>query len=301
MLSEMTLTLFRAGGGGAHCAPPPLPQVNFLKYLKNALSYRVETFWLLKWTNFQKKHLVFNCLRPPVVTIATPKFDGCFRTTYFNSFHAKSPQNSKVFCYIYEGCPKWICCESLGLTRSLPRAILTFHHPGGGISDSEGRDGSFIVRRIQSAVPRDQKVTNSRHMMVPKLRFSRGLKAKAPGAVTACVPGPLRRRSLKFLQARRPRLAQEPTMGKVTINFFYLRGSLKCMIVILPTFWHSAPAWDFSWQLTRNVSLATMLVHSHRRSLDKGYGKGSGHCEFKRRGLRSQRKCGHFPPRRSRH
>ena len=25
-------------------------------------------------------------------------------------------------------------------------------------------------------------------MMAPKLRFSRGLKAKAPGAVTACVP-----------------------------------------------------------------------------------------------------------------
>ena len=82
-------------------------------------------------------------------------------------------------------------------------------------------DGSFIVRRIRSAVPRDQKVTNSRHMMAPKLRFSRGLKAKAPGAVTACVPGPLRRRSSKFLQARRPRLAQEATMGKVTIFFFF--------------------------------------------------------------------------------
>ena len=98
-------------------------------------------------------------------------------------------------------------------------------------------------------------------MMAPKLRFSRGLKAKAPGAVTACVPGPLRSHSSKFLQARGPRLAQEATMGKVTIFFFfYLRGSYKCMIVILPTFWHSAPAWDFSWQLTSNVSLATVLV-----------------------------------------
>ena len=57
-------------------------------------------------------------------------------------------------------------------------------------------------------------------MMAPKLRFSRRLKAKAPGAVTACVPGPLRRRSSKFLQARRPRLAQEAMMGKVTIFFF---------------------------------------------------------------------------------
>ena len=59
---------------------------------------------------------------------------------------------------------------------------------GNVISDSEGRDGSFIVRRIRSAEPRDQKVTNSRHMMAPKLRFSRGLKAKAPGAVTVFVP-----------------------------------------------------------------------------------------------------------------
>ena len=30
-------------GGGAHCAPPP-PQVHFLKYLRNALSYGLETF-----------------------------------------------------------------------------------------------------------------------------------------------------------------------------------------------------------------------------------------------------------------
>ena len=61
---------------------------------------------------------------------------------------------------------------------------------------------------------------------------------------------------------------QEATMVKVRI-FFYLRGSFKCMIVILPTFWRSAPALKFSWQLTRNVSLATMLVYSYRRSLDE--------------------------------
>ena len=115
------------GGGGAHCAPapPPPPQVNFLKFLENALSYRVETFWLLKWTNFQKKHLVFNCLRPPLVTIAMPKVDGCFRTTYFSSFHAKSPQNSKVFCYIYEGCPKWNLLWRFGLNIPLDGVLVT--------------------------------------------------------------------------------------------------------------------------------------------------------------------------------
>ena len=64
-------------------------------------------------------------------------------------------------------------------------------------------------------------------MMAPKLRFSRGLKAKAPGAITACVPGPLRCRSSKFLQARRPRPAQEATMGKVTTFFFFTFESLS--------------------------------------------------------------------------
>ena len=60
---------------------------------------------------------------------------------------------------------------------------------GNVISDSEGKDGSFIVRQTRIAIPRDQKVTKSRHMIAPKLRFSRGLKAKAPGAVvTACDP-----------------------------------------------------------------------------------------------------------------
>ena len=119
-LGKRCLTLFRAGGGGTLC-----PQVNFLKYLKNALSYRVETFWLFEWTNFQNMHLVFNCLRPPLVTIATPNLDACFRTTYFNSFHAKSPQNSNVFCYIYEEYPKWNLLWRFGLNIRLYGVLVT--------------------------------------------------------------------------------------------------------------------------------------------------------------------------------
>ena len=46
---------------------------------------------------------------------------------------------------------------------------------GNVISDSEGRDGSFIVKRIRSAVPRDQKVTNSRH------KYYDGAKVKVFG------------------------------------------------------------------------------------------------------------------------
>ena len=103
-------------------------------------------------------------------------------------------------------------------------------------------------------------------MMAPKLRFSPGLTAKAPGAVIACVPvatplvkiftGP----STEYKKQRWWRWA---------FFFFYLRGSFKCMIVILPMFWRSAPALKFSWQMTRNASLATMLVHSYRQSLNK--------------------------------
>ena len=70
-------------------------------------------------------HLVFNCLRPPLVTIATPNVDARFRTTYFNSFNAKSPQNSKVFCYIYEGCPNWNLLWRFGLNIRLDGVLVT--------------------------------------------------------------------------------------------------------------------------------------------------------------------------------
>ena len=104
-------------------------------------------------------------------------------------------------------------------------------------------------------------------MMAEKLRFSRGLKAKAPGAVTACVPAatPL----VEFFTGHRYPLNTKSNDDEGEDFFFYFRGSFKCLIVILPAFWRSAPALKFSWQLTHNVSLATMLVHSYRRSLDE--------------------------------
>ena len=119
------------------------------------------------------------------------------------------------------------------LTRSLPRAMLDIPPPRWPTFLvtlfpilKEGM-GPFIVRRIRSAVPRDQKVTNSRHMMAPKLRFFARFQSESARRRHCFCSGPLRRRSSKFLQARRPRLAQEATMGKVTIFFFYLRGSFS--------------------------------------------------------------------------
>ena len=108
--------------------------------------------------------------------------------------------------------------------------------------------------------------------MAKKLRFSCSLKAKAPGAVTctALVPA-LDVALVEIFTGPAPiDWTQEATMVKVRIFFFTSEGlSRVCMIVILPTFWRSAPALKFSWQLTRNVSLATMLVYSYRQSLDE--------------------------------
>ena len=87
------------GGGGAHCALPP-PQVNFLKYLKNALSYRVETFWLLKWTNFQKKHFQ---LSPPTLGYhSNAQSWRMFSNNIFQQFSSKiSPELERFLLYLW--------------------------------------------------------------------------------------------------------------------------------------------------------------------------------------------------------
>ena len=81
----------RAGGGGVCTLPPPPPQVHFLKCLKNALSYELETFWQFQWINFQNNKFFFNRLRPPLLTIATSKW---FLKNTFQHFSWKAYQNS---------------------------------------------------------------------------------------------------------------------------------------------------------------------------------------------------------------
>ena len=103
-----TLTL--SWPGGAHCAP----QVHFLKYLRNALSYGLETFWQFKWTKLKNKNLFFNRLCPPLVTIATFKVDACFWKAHFGSFHANAYQNSMFFAISIKTGRNVVCCENLG-------------------------------------------------------------------------------------------------------------------------------------------------------------------------------------------
>ena len=104
------LTLSQPGGGG-HIVPP---QVHFLKYLRNALSYGLETFWQFKWIKLKNTNLFFNRLRPPLVTIATFKVDACFWKAHFGSFHAKAYQNSMFFATPMKNGRTVVCCENLG-------------------------------------------------------------------------------------------------------------------------------------------------------------------------------------------
>ena len=108
---EVTLTLSQPGGGGGHIVPP---QVHFLKYLRNALSYGLEIFWQFKWIKLKNKNLFFNRLRPPLVTIATFKVDACFWKAHFGSFHAKAHQNSMFFATPTKNGRTVVCCENLG-------------------------------------------------------------------------------------------------------------------------------------------------------------------------------------------
>ena len=88
--------------------------VHFLKYLRNALSYGLETFWQFKWIKLKNKNLFFNRLRPPLVTIATFKVDACFWKAHFGSFHAKAYQNSMFFATPMQNGRTVVCCEKLG-------------------------------------------------------------------------------------------------------------------------------------------------------------------------------------------
>ena len=88
-------------GGPTLCPSPHLPQVHFLKYLKNALSYGLETFWQFHWTIFQHKKFIF---LPPLLTLgyhSNIQSWRMFLKMHFGSFHAQDYQNSNCFSYFH--------------------------------------------------------------------------------------------------------------------------------------------------------------------------------------------------------
>ena len=105
---------------------------------------------------------------------------------------------------------------------------------GNVISDSEGRDGSFIVRRIRSAVPRDQKVTNSRHNYYDGAKvnkvFARFESESARRRHCLCsrpAPTPL----VEIFTGPSTTTGTRSNDGEGDDFFCSLRGSFKCMIV----------------------------------------------------------------------
>ena len=177
------------------------------------------------------------------------------------------------------------------LTRSLPRVIFTDSHPGGQhfwqCCFRFWRKGwVFHCQTNLKCNATWSKVALSRHMMAPKLRFSCGLKAKAPGAVmcTAHVPAPTSHSS-KFLQARRPS-TEHKKQRWWRWGFFFLPSRVFQVydryftnILTLRSCFES----KFSWRLTRNVSLATMRVYSYWQSLDedgRSLGVGTSKSSF---------------------
>ena len=98
-------------------------QVHFLKYLKNALSYGLQTFWKFQWPNFQHKNLFFNLLRPPLATIATSKIDACFTNTFRQFYCKSSPELDVLFAISLKSdlwawyCPWWRPCDYFGFAH----------------------------------------------------------------------------------------------------------------------------------------------------------------------------------------
>ena len=155
------------------------------------------------------------------------------------------------------------------LTRSLPWVIFTNSHPGGQhfwqCYFRFWRKGWVIYRETNSKWNTTWSKSNEFQTYdgAKVTVFARFESESARGRHCLCSRSDAARRNFfKPID-----WTQEATMVKVTI--FFPSSSVKCMIVILPKFWHSAPALKFSWQLTRNVSLATMLVHSYRRSIPR--------------------------------
>ena len=158
---------------------------------------------------------------------------------------------------------------------------------GNVVSDSEGRDGSSIVRRTRSAIPRDQKVTLSRHMMPPKLRFSCGLKAKAPGAVMALLLFPLRRRARRnFYRLSAHRLNTRSNDGEGE-DFFFLPFRV---FQVYDRYFTNVLTQPSCFEVLLTAGLA--MFHSRRCSYirtDDPSTKTGVHCELEHRGLRSLR------------
>ena len=126
-------------------------------------------------------------------------------------------------------------------------------------------------------------------MVAPKVRFSRGLKAKAPGTVTACVPTPTP--LVEIFTG--PSISTEHKKQQWWMwGFFFTFEDLSSVWL---SFYQRFDAALLLWSAPDNW---LAIFHSRRCSYirtDNHSTKTSVHCEFEHRGLHSQlRAGGHF-------
>ena len=132
-------------------------------------------------------------------------------------------------------------------------------------------------------------------MMVQKLRFSRGLKAKVPSAVSARVPASTPLVEINQFTGSAPiDWTQEATMVKVRIFFFFTFEGLSNVWLLF------YQRFDAALLLWSSLDSWLAMFHSRRCSYirtDDPSTKTGVHCELEHRDLRSQQfceRCGYF-------
>ena len=134
----------------------------------------------------------------------------------------------------------------------------------------------------------DQKVTLARHMMAPKLRFSCGLKAKAPGAVTcacSCSRSDVALVEI-FTGPQRPSTEhKKQRWWRWGFYFFTFEGLSSVWLLFYQRFDAALLLWSspYSW-LAMFHSRRCSYIHTDDPSTKTGV-----HCELEHRDLRSLR------------
>ena len=98
--------------------------------------------------------LIFNRLRPLLVTIAMPKVYACFWKTHFGSFRAKADQNSTFFFFAIsmKSIQNGVCHENLGLIFRLMVSwwIFSFRtHFRASTTLNLSQPGFFVLQKLR--------------------------------------------------------------------------------------------------------------------------------------------------------
>ena len=105
--------------------------VHFLKYLKNAVSWRLETFWQFKCLNFEYKKVFFQPPRPALSYHSNVLSWRPILNSTFQQLSCKSSAELEVFCYFHDECRKCSHLSKFGFDIPLVCVLVTIFvsHP----------------------------------------------------------------------------------------------------------------------------------------------------------------------------